>query len=189
MNDPAVPNLRFGERIKDRRQELSLSLRDLAALTDLSATFLSKLERGQANPTLASARRIANALKVPLPRLLADSAENSLVVTKDSRRQMVFPDSHVRYEILTPQLTRKMILFQICLPAAAGNIMQQPLAEPTEECIVVLSGQIQVRLAGQTYELSAGDSIYFENHFLESITAAGDAPAEYISALARPDST
>jgi len=98
----------------------------------------------------------------------------------------VFPDSQVRYEILTPQLTRKMVLFQVSLPPEAGNIMQQPLAEPTEECIVVLAGRVQIQLAGQIYELAAGDSIYFENLYLESICAVGDGLAEYISAVARP---
>ena len=82
MDDFSSDNLLFGERIKDRRQELTLSLRELADLTDLSAAFLSALERGQANPTLASARRIANALGVPLHRLLADSTDNGLVVLK-----------------------------------------------------------------------------------------------------------
>ena len=186
MEDFSTDNIRFGERIRERRTELNLSLRDLAAMTDLSATFLSLLERAQANPTLASARRIANALKVPLHRLLVDSVENSLVITKAQRRQMVFPDSQVRYEILTPQLTRKMVLFQVSLPPEAGNIMQQPLAEPTEECIVVLAGRVQIQLAGQIYELTAGDSIYFENLYLESICAVGDGLAEYISAVARP---
>ena len=135
---------------------------------------------------MASARRIANALGVPLHRLLADSSEDSLVVARDQRRHMIFPDSQVKYEILTPQLTRKMVLFQVCLPPEAGNIMQQPLAEPTEECIVVLDGRIEIQLAGQTYELAAGDSIYFENRFMESIRALGAGCAEYISALARP---
>lgn len=186
MNDFSTDNLQFGLRIKERRQELALSLRDLAEVTDLSATFLSALERGQANPTLASARRIANALGVPLHRLLTDSSDDSLVVTKDQRRQMTFPDSHVKYEILTPQITRRMVLFQVCLPPEAGNIMQQPLAEPTEECIVVLEGKIEIQLSGQSYELNAGDSIYFENRYLESIRAVGPTCAEYISAVARP---
>ncbi len=186
MNDFSTDNLRFGEQIKVRRLELTLSLRDLAEMTDLSATFLSALERGQANPTLASARRIANALGVPLHRLLTDSAEDSLIVTKDQRRQMTFPDSHVKYEILTPQITRKMVLFQVGLPPEAGNIMQQPLAEPTEECIVVLAGQIEIQLSGQTYELKTGDTIYFENRYMESIRALGTGCAEYISAVARP---
>jgi transcriptional regulator with XRE-family HTH domain len=187
MDDFSIDNLRLGERIRDRRQELQLSLRDLAELTDLSATFLSALERGLANPTLASVRRIANALRVPLHRLLADSSTNSLVVRKDSRRHMLFPDTQVRYEILTPQLTRKMVMFQVDLPPDAGNIMQQPLAEPSEECIVVLSGNVELELAGQCYQLEAGDSIYFENRYLDSIRAVGDCAAEYISAVARPN--
>ena len=186
MEGFSTENLRFGERIRERRTELDLSLRDLAELTDLSTTFLSGLERGQANPTLASARRIAHALKVPLHRLLADSADGDVVVTKDRRRQMLFPDSHVKYEILTPQLTRKMVLFLVSVPPEAGNIMQQPLAEPTEECIVVMEGDIEIQLAGQVYQLGAGDSIYFENRFMESIRATNDRPAEYISAVVRP---
>lgn len=186
MNDFSAENLKFGERIRNRRTELSLSLRDLAELTDLSATFLSALERGQANPTLASARRIASALGVPLYRLLSDSSEESPVVTRDKRRQMTFPDSHVKYEILTPQITRKMVLFQVYVPPEAGNIMQQPLAEPAEECIVVLSGRIEIQLSGQVYELSAGDAIYFENRYMESLRALGSECATYISAVARP---
>ena len=185
MEDFSIDNIKLGERIKDRRRELDLSLRALAKMTGLSATFLSALERGQANPTLASARRVANALKVSLPHLLADSSDNSLVITKSQRRQILFPDNNVRYEILTPQFTRKMLLFQVHLPPEAGNIIQQPLAESTEECIVVLTGRIDIQLAGQTYKLEAGDSIYFENRYMESICAVGEEPAEYIVAMAR----
>lgn len=186
MDEPSAENVRFGERIKERRAEMDLSLRELAELTDLSTTFLSNLERGLANPTLASARRIALALRTPLHRLLADSSDSDLVVTKDRRRHMFFPDSNVTYEILTPQLTRKMVLFLVRVPPEAGNIMQQPLAEPTEECIVVMVGEIEIQVAGQTYQLEAGDSIYFENRFLESIRASDGGPAEYISAVVRP---
>ncbi len=42
MNDFSTDNLRFGEQIKVRRLELTLSLRDLAEMTDLSATFLTR---------------------------------------------------------------------------------------------------------------------------------------------------
>ncbi len=186
MEEPSLDNIRFGERIKERRSELGLSLRDLAEQTDLSTTFLSNLERGLANPTLASARRIAHALKVQLHRLLADSVEGDVVVTKDRRRHMFFPDSNVTYEILTPQLTRKMVLFMVRVPPEAGNIMQQPLAEPTEECIVVMEGEIEIQVAGQSWQLEVGDSIYFENRFMESIRAIDGRPAAYISAVVRP---
>ncbi len=39
MDDYTIDNLRLGERIRDRRQELQLSLRDLAEVTDLSRDF------------------------------------------------------------------------------------------------------------------------------------------------------
>ncbi len=40
-------NLLLGKRLNKRRTELNLSLRDLAEKTDLTASFLSQLERGQ----------------------------------------------------------------------------------------------------------------------------------------------
>lgn len=46
MEVPSIKSLRFGEPIKERRTELDFGLRDLAKITDLSATFLSNLERG-----------------------------------------------------------------------------------------------------------------------------------------------
>lgn len=178
----------FGERIKERRQELDLSLRDLAELTNLSATFLSNLERGRANPTLASALSIANALKIALPRLLADTSADNLVVRSDKRGRLVFPDTHVSYEVLTPQVTRKMVLFRVCLEPDAGYALRQLVGDPSEECIVVLSGTVEITLAGKVYELYEGDCIYFENRYLENIRALGDTSADYISAIARAGS-
>ena len=69
MSDPSLPDdevLRLGVHIKSKRTELGLSLRDLAATTGLSATFLSNLERGIANPTLDSLRKVSNALNTPI---------------------------------------------------------------------------------------------------------------------------
>ena len=45
-----------------RRETLGVSLRELARRTDLTAAFLSQVERGQANPSIGSLRRIAEAL-------------------------------------------------------------------------------------------------------------------------------
>ena len=69
--------IELGERIKKRRQELALSLRDLAGMTDLSPAFLSALERGIGNPSLASVRKVVNALKLPMYRLVDETPANS----------------------------------------------------------------------------------------------------------------
>lgn len=177
---------RLGVQIKERRVELGLSLRDLSATTNLSATFLSNLERGIANPTLDSLRKVSNALNTPILYMATNIRETSPVVRHNERRRINLSKGSIRYEILTPTLNRKMVLFQAKVTAEDGNIVVGPLAEPTEECLVVLSGRISICLSGQTYELDSGDSIYFEGRNLECINVIGDGEATYISAITPP---
>mgnify|MGYP000999973335 CR=1 FL=1 len=189
MSDPTLPDdevQRLGAQIKAKRTELRLSLRDLAATTGLSATFLSTLERGTANPTLDSLRKVSNALNTPLLYMASSVRETSPVVRRSERRHINLSGGNLRYEILTPTLNKKMVLFEAKVTAEDGNIVVGPLAEPTEECLFMLSGCISVCLAGQTYDLEAGDSIYFEGQNLESITVNGDCEARYISAITPP---
>lgn len=65
----------LGERIKARRNEQKLSLGQLAQASDLTKGFLSQVESGRSNPSLASLGRVAQALGVSLIDLL--TARNS----------------------------------------------------------------------------------------------------------------
>ncbi len=189
MSDTSQPDdevQRLGNHIKSKRLELKLSLRDLAATTGLSATFLSNLERGIANPTLNSLRKVSNALNTPILYMANAPRETSPVVWHNQRRHLNLSNGTIRYEILTPTLTKKMVVFEACVTAEDGNIVVGPLAEPTEECLVMLSGRISITISGQTYELEPGDSIYFDGGTLESIVVVGDGEARYISAITPP---
>ncbi len=172
----------IGERIHSRRQELNLSLRALAKQVDLTASFLSQLERGQADPSIKSLRKIADALGVPLFYFLADDTDANPVVRRDARKRLQLPGSQVICELLTPSVQRKMEVFIVTVAPVRGNIAQ-PLPQPTEECILVLEGRLCVQLADQEYELETGDSIYFDGGSLRAISARGDQDARFISAL------
>jgi transcriptional regulator with XRE-family HTH domain len=52
---------------------LALSQEALAEAAKLHPTYISMVERGVRNPTLDAAAKIAAALKVPLPELIAES--------------------------------------------------------------------------------------------------------------------
>jgi transcriptional regulator with XRE-family HTH domain len=185
MSDQQTETYILGQRIKSRRQAMNLSLRDLAKVTGLSPTFVSSLERGNGNPTLVSLRKLANALELPMNRLLDESVEPELVVRRDQRMRLSFALDQLFFEILTPRLSGQMLLFEVRATAENGNLVGQPMPEAVEECMVVLAGVIEVCLAGQTYRLEAGDSIYFESRDLESIYVVGEADARYISAVAQ----
>ena len=69
-----MENSLIGQRLKKRRTELNLSLRDLASTTQLTAAFLSQVERGISNPSLNSLRRISTSLNVPMLYFMAEVA-------------------------------------------------------------------------------------------------------------------
>ena len=61
----------LGALIRSQRLAASLSLRDLAELTNVSNAYLSQIERGLHEPSISVLRAIAQALGVPLAALLA----------------------------------------------------------------------------------------------------------------------
>lgn len=67
-----------GQKLKQRRDELNLSLRALAAQTDLSVAFISKIERRKSYPSLNSLQRIAKTLGVPLHFFLTNQNESTI---------------------------------------------------------------------------------------------------------------
>ena len=65
---------RFGRRLRARRQAQGLTQIELAAKADLHRNYVGDVERGERNPTLASAERLARALETDVAGLLGVSA-------------------------------------------------------------------------------------------------------------------
>jgi transcriptional regulator with XRE-family HTH domain len=58
-------------RLRESRSQMSQE--DLADVAGISANYLSGIELGQRNPTLAVLSALASGLEVPLSRLIADA--------------------------------------------------------------------------------------------------------------------
>ena len=63
----------LGRIIRTQRQLAKLSLRELAALTDVSNAYLSQIERGMHQPSVRVLRAIAEALGLPPDALLREA--------------------------------------------------------------------------------------------------------------------
>ena len=68
------PIAAFGDYLRSQRKLAQLSLRQLADMTSLSNPYLSKLERGMHQPSVAAVTTIAKALGLPAEALLAKAA-------------------------------------------------------------------------------------------------------------------
>ena len=200
----------IGERVHQRRVELGLSIRELARRTDLSASFISQLERGKVNVSVDSLQRLASQLNVSIlyflpqsnakniltgsngSRLVRDNSLNSLpqeytpVVELENRPKLTLPASGVSYELLTNDLNRKMeAIFERLQPGAVK--LARPLREPTEEFIYLLSGSLAVDLVTGEHILYPGDSIYFEGKFLQRLACASRSEdAVWIAVITPP---
>lgn len=79
----------FGAYLRAQRQSASLTLRELATLANISNPYLSQLERGLHQPSVAVIRSLADALNLSAEVLLAEAAgleRLAGVGSADSRR-------------------------------------------------------------------------------------------------------
>lgn len=74
MPHPAMQDWRakLGRNVRRLRQQRELTQEQLAFEAEIDLTYVGGIERGKRNPSLMVMARIANALKVPLPKLLSD---------------------------------------------------------------------------------------------------------------------
>jgi transcriptional regulator with XRE-family HTH domain len=66
----------LGRAIRRRREELQLSLRDVADQTNVSASTLSRIENGTGKPDADNIARLTNWLDMPLERILSRGHED-----------------------------------------------------------------------------------------------------------------
>jgi transcriptional regulator with XRE-family HTH domain len=163
----------IGQKIKERRQELKMNLRDLGEQTELSASFLSQIENDLSEPSISSLQKIAVALKVPMFTFLNGGEHPEQVVRHDSRKKLSFPNPHLQYELLTDDLSRQMAGILIRLKSGESQHAQQ-LYKATEEMMFVLEGELGLQIGESQYRLASGDSIYYEGSQLVSFSALGN---------------
>lgn len=177
--------MELGERIRLRRKELGLSLRELAERVGLTASFLSQIERDRTSPSLESLRKISDALEVPIFHFLLESNDKYPVVRRTQRLELKLPDSNLTYKLLTPDLNRKMEAF-LAEREPGEEKITIPLRQHTEELIYVLQGQLEIELGEEVYVLGPGDSVYFDGPMLRRLAATGDETLRFISVLTPP---
>jgi len=175
----------LGKKIRHLRRERGMSLKDVAARTGLTSSFLSQVERDLADPSITSLRKIAEALEIPIFYFLLNHEEQSPVVRKDRRKVLRFPESHLTYELLSPDLNRKMEVMMARLEPGAASC-EEPLAHPGEEFIIVMQGVMEINIGGEVYRLEDGDSIYYYASIPHKLWSASAEDLVFISAITPP---
>src|SRR5947208_11394138 len=93
----------LGERLRAIRLLRRRTLREVAEAAGVSESFLSQLERGRSNASVASLQRLAAALGIEVSDLFAaEGLPRPRVLRRDARQPMVW--GHLgRKSLLTPK--------------------------------------------------------------------------------------
>ncbi len=139
----------------------NLTLAELAARVGLTSGMLSKMERGQADPSLGTLRRIAQVFDVPLFHLFLESRRTEHVVHPADRMIMRSRAARATYEFLHPDSNARIEFTRVTV--APGGGLADDDAHPGEETALVLSGTLHLVIDAVEHVLTADDSIYWDS--------------------------
>jgi DNA-binding transcriptional MerR regulator/quercetin dioxygenase-like cupin family protein len=166
-----------GERLRRLRVRSHKTLKEVAAATGLSISFISALERGGSGASVASLRRLAEAYGVTMRELFgADLEQSSPIVRRDERPVMQW-DNGVRFEEMASG-EKVMDPSYIRVPPGAGS--EGFYSHNGEEFVFVISGVLFVELKEQgIFRVAPGDTLYFSST-TQHRWWAGDEPVEAV---------
>jgi transcriptional regulator with XRE-family HTH domain len=177
----AVSSGRLGGHIKQLRRRRALTLEELAGLSGVSRAMISKLERGEKNPTLVVAAKLAEGLGVTLSQL-AGMEERREVVVVPRERRMVMRDPETGFErqLLSPNFVGRGVEFvRNVIPEGSTSGEFPPHRRGVEEHIVVERGSLREMVGGEEYVLVEGDALYFEADVRHRFDNAGEGECSY----------
>jgi transcriptional regulator with XRE-family HTH domain len=167
---------RVGESLRRFRQDRQLSLDDLAQRSGVSRAALSQIEGRRTNPTLSVLWKVAVGLEIPFHSLLGEGSDaNILVLRYGDSTALRSADGRTESRLLSPGgSTPNTEVYELrFLPRAVHQ--SEAHARGTTETLIVLSGNLRLKLENVVQDVSAGDSVFFR----------ADAPHTYENPTAR----
>ena len=174
----------LGARLRARREERARTLTETAASAGVSKGFLSQLERGRSRASVATLRRLAAVLDVPLPDLLSEPAgtgDRTAVRPKVSRHHPHGPD-----RLLTPNGLPAFQVLDSTVPPGGASAGAVTDLVPTAHLLLIREGSFTVRIEGTPYRLQPGDSLAFASPPAYAWRNEGTEPTRLIWVLAPP---
>lgn len=174
MTEQTLPNVGF--RIRALREQQELSLRALSERCGLSINAISRIERGENSPTVASLHQLATALKVPITSFFAEETRQATVFVKRNRRPISSADGIWLESLGTGLPNQHLEPFLLTLEPGAENTAD-PITHLGEEFVHCLEGKVEYLVGDQVYWLEAGDSLLFQAEQEHKCANPSQAPA------------
>jgi transcriptional regulator with XRE-family HTH domain len=173
-------------KLKLLRIEAAMTLEELAQAAELTRSYVSKVERGMATPSIGAALKLAKALRVSVEELFGEvSATDAVTVTRAAITKNNNPIKGAPRLVAGSSPGYRMLAF-VLEPGkerGRGHLMSH---HEGEELLYVLSGTVSLELAKRTELMGVGDCAHFNSAVPHRITCSGPEKAEVLVVIASP---
>ena len=163
--------------MKAMRADRGWSLDQLTARSGVSKGVLVALEQGRANPNLATLARVADAFGVPITRLVEVTGESSVRVSGPDQARVLWrgPSGGMGTIIAATEPPWAAELWRWTLQPGEG-FGGDAHTPATRELAWVEEGTLTLTVAGQQYQVTAGQSVRFPGGVPHAYQNDGSGP-------------
>jgi transcriptional regulator with XRE-family HTH domain len=180
----------IGERVRDLRLNLGLTMERFADQAGLSIGMLSKIEHGQTSPSLSSLTSLANAAGVPFTAFFRglDEEHDAVIVPAGKGLEIAHEGGHAgrTYQDLGalrgPKREIEPVLVTITGPDEVFPLFQHAGVE----LIHMLAGVVEYGYGAKRYVLRTGDTMQLHGEVAHGPTALIELPVQFLSLKVHP---
>ena len=153
----------LGKTVQRLRKAYNLSLSELSEQSGVAKSIISQIERNETNPTLSTIWRLSQALDVSIDRFLQSSEDEPFVEksTKADTPILVSDDGKCRLAIIGWINTVEWLQWYDFQADPGGVLESDPHQRGSVECLSVLSGELEVEVAGAVETARAGETLRY----------------------------
>jgi transcriptional regulator with XRE-family HTH domain len=183
----------IGPRLRAQREQLRLSLREIARRIGVSASLISQIERDKVNPSVSTLYALVRELGLTMGDLFAiddvpfsassrpEPAGSEGPVVTAERRAVIKLASGVTWERLTSTGDPSVEFLRVVYDVGSESCPEDSLMRHSgKEYGFVISGRLGLQVGFDRFDLGPGDSISFDSSAPHRLWAIGDQPAEAI---------
>lgn len=171
--------------MRSMRREAGMTLDGLAERAGVSRAMLSKMERGEKNPTLVIAARVADGLGVTLTQFIDTGRRGrAVLIPRDDRRLSRDPRTGQEQEEISALTDGRGVgIVYNSLPEGAGSGDLSAYQAGVEQYVIIERGRLRVAIGGEEYVLEAGDALHFRADAPHRFDNASEGECGYYSVV------
>jgi transcriptional regulator with XRE-family HTH domain len=181
-----MTDLALGARIRSLRRARGQTLRELADHAGVTESFLSQVEREVASPSIATVRRVAQALDLTIAELFAEEPTAGRVVRREDRRRIAYPGLGAVDEFLTAGIGGRLQVIVSTIDPGGGTGPEPYTHDSDEEVVVVLAGSLDLWVGEEHHVLREGDAITYSSRIPHWNVNRGSRPTTVMFCLTPP---